>query len=501
MKNSLFSILSSKTFQVVFLIYSSVLIFLGRQLGRGITNFDGAYYAIKAREIFSSDSLWVVTWMGQTRFFDNPPLPFWLTGLAYKIFGVSGYAAVFSSAIFGVLIVYLTYSLCNYLYKDQWASFLAAFVLLFPGLFLDSSRRAMLDITLAFFVTASMYCLIKGLENRKFYLLYGLMAGCAVLTKSLLGFFPIVIGIVFMLWHGGFRKIFDPRFIIGVVLALLVGCSWYVVNWHLFGDLFIQRHFKTAHMRLVPQDFFLNNPLYVFGYLKDMLRNYWPWLPVTLIGIFLFIKRGLKDKDKQAMFLFLWVFIPFIIMSTSRNQTLRYLFMIFPALGIITAHTLAAWLKYSQKEKVLPWIVGIIMATVLVVNVTPLQVKVSLNYNSADVRDLAQFVNANTPPEKEVNFYKLSRWNPTQALMFYSDRFVNWDGIVPTEPEALFQEMEKDIRGTWLANIWEFEKLEQDFPGEFYLIYGNKKFAYFTSIKNGDNVVYNFSKMKLPVVR
>ena len=190
--------LSSKIFQILFLVYSSLLIFLGRQLDRGITNFDGAYYAIKAREIFSSDSLWVATWMGTTRFFDNPPLPFWLTGVVYKVFGVSGYAAVFSSAIFGVLIVYLTYSLCNYLYKDNWTSFLAAFVLLFPGLFLDSSRRAMLDITLAFFVTASMYCLIKGLENRKFYLLYGLMAGCAVLTKSLLGFFPIVIGFVFM---------------------------------------------------------------------------------------------------------------------------------------------------------------------------------------------------------------------------------------------------------------------------------------------------------------
>jgi len=500
LKESLPKLLSNRTFQVIFLVFSSLLTFLGRQLDRGITNFDGAYYAIKAREIFLSDSLWVVTWKGTAYFFDNPPLPFWLTGLAYKAFGVSGYAAVFSSAIFGVLIVYLTYSLCSYLYKDNWTSFLAAFVLLFPGLFLDSSRRAMLDITLAFFVTASMYCLIKGLENRKFYLLYGLMAGCAVLTKSLLGFFPIVIGIVFMLWHGGFRKIFDPGFIIGVVLALLVGCSWYVVNWHLFGDLFVQRHFKSAHMRLFPQDFFSNNPLYVFGYLKDMLRNYWPWLPVTLIGIFLFAKRGIKEKNKQAMFLFLWVFIPFVIMSTSRNQTLRYLFMIFPALGIITANTLAGWLKENQKEKVLPWMVGIIMTTVLVVNVTPIQVKVSLNYNNAEVRDLAQFVNANTLPNQHINFYKLSRWNPTQALMFYSDRFVNWENV-PTNPNALFKEMEKDVTGTWLTNIWEFEKLEQDFPGEFYLIYGNKKFAYFTSLKNRENIIYDFSKMKLPVVR
>ncbi len=200
------------------------------------------------------------------------------------------------------------------------------------------------------------------------------------------------------------------------------------------------------------------------------------------------------------MFLFLWVFIPFVIMSISRNQTLRYLFMIFPALGIITAHTLASWLKESQKEKVLPWMIGIIMATVLVINVTPIQVKVSLNYNSAEVRDLAQFVNANTPQKQDVNFYKLSRWNPTQALMFYSDRFVDWQNVL-TKPEALFREMEKNLRGTWLTNIWVFNKLEKDYPGELYLIYGNKKFAYFTSMKNRDNVIYNFSKMNLPVVR
>ena len=174
--------------------------------------------------------------------------------------------------------------------------------------------------------------------------------------------------------------------------------------------------------------------------------------------------------------------------------------MIFPAFGIITARTLAGWLRDSQKEKALPWMVGIIMATVLVVNVTPVQVKVSLNYNSAEVRDLSQFVNANTLQEQGVNFYKLSRWNPTQALMFYSNRFVNWTNV-STEPEALFQEMDKNLSGTWLTNIWEFEKLEKDFPGRLYLIYGNKKFAYFTSIKNRDNVIYNFSKTKLPVVR
>ena len=495
---SLPKLLSNRTFQVIFLVFSSLLTFLGRQLDRGITNFDGAYYAIKAREIFLSDSLWVVTWNGTAHFFDNPPLPFWLTGIAYKVFGVSGYGAVFSSAIFGVLIVYLTYSLCSYLYNDNWTSFLAAFVLLFPGLFLDSSRRAMLDITLAFFVTASMYCLIKGLENRKFYLLFGLMAGCAVLTKSVLGFFPVVIGVVFMLWHRNFKNFFDPGFMAGVLLALLVGCSWYLVNWLMFGDLFLQRHFKTSHMKLIPQDFLSNNPLYIFGYLKDMMRNYWPWFPVTVIGVFLFAKRSFREKDFRSIFLFLWVFIPFIIMSTSRNQTLRYLFMIFPAFAIITAHTLASWLKNSQKEKVLPWMIGVVMAIVLVINVTPIQVKVSLNQNNADARNLAPFVHINTKSNEKLFNYGFTPWNPTQVLAFYSGRFLEYP---VKDTEALIQEIDKNPKGTWLSPISKFEKLKNEFPEKFYLIYANQKFAYFTSMQNRENIVYNFSKIKLPIVR
>jgi len=57
MKGSLFRMLSNKTFQIIFLVYSSLLMFLGRQLDRGISNFDDSYYAQKAKEIFSSDSL------------------------------------------------------------------------------------------------------------------------------------------------------------------------------------------------------------------------------------------------------------------------------------------------------------------------------------------------------------------------------------------------------------------------------------------------------------
>ena len=138
------------------------------------------------------------------------------------------------------------------------------------------------------------------------------------------------------------------------------------------------------------------------------------------------------------------------------------------------------------------------MATVLVVNVTPIKVKVSLNYNSAEVRDIAPFVRINTKPGELIFNYGFTPWNPTQALGFYSDRFLD----NPVEDAGtLIQKLDENPKGTWLSPVWRFEELKNEFPGKLYLIYGNQRFAYFTSMKNRDDIVYDFSKMKLPVIR
>ena len=102
----------------------------------GLSNYDDAYYAQKAKEMAASESIWVVPFNGDPAF-DNPPLPFWLTAGAYKVFGVSGYAAVFFPALMGVGTVWLTFLLARKLFDNEFTAFLSAFVLLFPGFFLD----------------------------------------------------------------------------------------------------------------------------------------------------------------------------------------------------------------------------------------------------------------------------------------------------------------------------------------------------------------------------
>ena len=494
-ENALTPLLKNKTFQIIFLLYSSGLIFLGRQLNVGLPNFDDTYYAQKAKEMLATGNLWVVTHNGLPDF-ANPPLPFWLTSFAFKIFGVSGYAAIFFSALFGIAVVYLTYILCLHLFKNGWVAFFSAFVLIFPGMFADSSRRGMVDITLAFCVTAAMYFFVKGLENRKYYLLFGLMAALGILTKSVLGGFPLVIAVVTLVWSGRWKELFSVAFLSGTVIALSLGFSWHMVNWFIFGQSFLDVNLGALLLNRAYGE--PTSLLYFLGYAKDFLKNYWPWLPVALVGLFQFGKRGFVEKDIRYQLLFSWAVVVFLVMSTSRNQTLRYIFMIFPALAIIIAKTIGDWIQEKTKEKSLPYIFGIVMVTVLFVNATPFQVKVTLSPNSVEVRQLAAVINLNTPLGKKVGNYRLSTYNPRNALLFYSDRYLD-DPIKDTL--ELLSRVDNLPESTWLTSIHELKKLQQSYPNQFYLIQANRRYAFFTSVKNKNNIRYDYSEMTLPIVR
>ena len=86
--------------------------------------------------------------------------------------------------------------------------------------------------------------------------------------------------------------------------------------------------------------------------------------------------------------------------------------------------------------------------------------------------------------------------NKKKLIWFHAASIGEVQSIFP-----LIQKLDANPKGTWLSPVLKFEDLKKKFPQKFYLIYGNKKFAYFTSIENRENVVYNFSKMKLPIVR
>ncbi len=439
--------------------------------------------------MLESGSLWLITYSGVPAF-DNAPLPFWLTALAYSVFGVSTYSAIFSSALLGTGIILITYRMSLLLYKDNWVAFASAFVLLFPGLFVDSSRRSMVDIPLAFFVVLAFYAFFKARDIKPWYLVFGLATACAILTKSVLGLFPLTIVGAFLIFSRQWRELINPWFLSGCMIALLLGFSWHFINWQHYGQEFIDAHFGYL---IVGRNFGEAKPFYFLGYAKDFYRNYWPWLPITLIGLAQFGKRGFKEKDKVALFLFLWPVLTFLVMSTGKNQVIRYLFMMFPALAIVNAKTISEWLGPDKKNQALAIMVGAIATTILFVNVTSFRAKVSLDQQSKEIREIAPIINLNTSKNQRIGNYRLSPYNPRLTMLFYANRVIELG--VTGDPEKLIKALSSNPEKLWLTSLGEFSKLTAQYPDKIYLIHANKKHAFFTAIENRGNVRYDFSAL------
>lgn len=494
------SLLSNRLFQLIFLTYSSLLVFLGRHGGMGISNFDDAFYAQKAKEILATGSLWIINYHGQPSL-ENPPFPLWMMALAFRLFGVSDYAVALPSALFGVATVLLTYRFTEYLFNDRWTAFLSGLILVFPGFFVDYSRRGMVDVTLVFLVTAALFCFIQAGKAK--YLLFGLFTALAVLTKSVLGFFPLIIAFAYsvLAWpNPSFPALAPLRnvyFWIGAVIALSFGSCWYTVNIMQLGDWFIRGHFGWLlfHRAITGEDAIgvvtKSNPLFFLGYLKTLWKNYWPWIPFAMVGIVVFAKKAFQGKDNRHLFIFLWITIILIVMSASKVQSLRYIMTIFPALAILTAQTISGWISENLKATLAPYMVGAIMVTVLFVNATPIEVRqsVSLSQNSLSVRHLAAVIHVNTPPEESVGNYRLTSWNPRNAVIFYSDRFLSEP---VNDTNELMKRLAEHPRSTWLTTAAEFANLKKTYP-ELYLIEGDEKYAYFTTAQNRENISYNLS--------
>jgi 4-amino-4-deoxy-L-arabinose transferase-like glycosyltransferase len=466
---------------------------LGRQLDTGIKNYDDAFYAEKAKEIYESGNLWIVTFSGIPDF-ANPPLPLWLMALAYSIFGVSSFSAIFPSALFGVGIILLTYRLASHLYKDSWIGFVASLILIFPGIFIDYSRRAMVDIPLTFFVTFALFAFLKAKINKRWYLVFGFATAGGILSKSLLGIFPLAIVFLYLLLNRQWKELINPLLALGTIIALGLGFSWHWINWLEFRQLFFDVHFGVLFFDTVCGSGFRCNYL---GYFEEFLQYYWPWLPFALIGLSKFCKRGFIEKDENSLFIFLWPTLVFMILSTNNNQSIRYLLMIFPALSIIVAKTLYDWLRPAWKETVVVGLAGVACLTALFVNATPFQVKVTLKESSNGVRQLASIIKLNIPENEMIGNYKLDFWRPKHAMLFYSDR----DMEPPINKKELLRQSQHNPKKMWLSDTAEFKALNSQVPGYFYLIQSNSKYAFFTSSQNREFVRYDFSGMKIPNVK
>jgi len=301
----------------------------------GLMAFDECFYAQKAKEIVRSGDWLTQRYIGEPCH-QNPWLHMWVIAASYKVFGVGEWSARFPTCVETILIVLLTYLLARRLTRTPWAGMIAASSLLLSDFFFKYAKKAHMDHLMALFFLTAVIGYVEGRKrHRAWFLLMGLSIGLAMLTKSVL-------------------VLKAPLFWLSIVLALVVGCSWYAYEYTRFGDEFVHQHFEWQVLsRSVYRDvstegvsfgsFILGRLGHLYAFLKDAHI----WLVMAALGAMLaFIPRRSSarrpaDEPGEWLLLVLWFLVPVFLVSFASDFKGWYLMPAFVPMAILSAFFLA----------------------------------------------------------------------------------------------------------------------------------------------------------------
>jgi 4-amino-4-deoxy-L-arabinose transferase-like glycosyltransferase len=275
----------------------------------------------------------------------------------------------------------------------------------------------MIDVTLSFFVTLALFALVLALRrNKRYLILWGIAIGISILLKSILGFFPLVISIVFLIATKRWEIFYNLWFLVGGVIALGVGCSWYVHQYLFFGSPFLDVHFGWLILDRgfggTPEPWYAH-----LSFLRDLLRHYWPWFPVFALGLYQFLRMALQ-KDENALLLVSWSLITLGVMSLTHQRILWYVMPVFPAAAIICGFVINGWLSETGRLKTIRWIAMTGLGASLVMNLTPLQLS---SQREVDIRTIAPLVRHLVPQGATLTAFRYTYHSLNNPLLFYSD--------------------------------------------------------------------------------
>ncbi len=310
----------------------------------GLIGPDEPRYAQVAREMFSAHN-WITPTLGGKPWLEKPILYYWQAMFAYRVFGVSDWAARLPSAIDATLMVVAVYL------------FLRRFR---PGLHLDGAlitasaagvigfaRAASMDMPLAATFTIALLGWYAWYESGEKVFLVGFyaFAGLGMLAKGPVA--PLLAGLILVafavaktdkliLW----RTLWLP----GIFVFCVVALPWYVAV-----------QMQTPEFFRV---FILENNLARFG--TNLYRHrqpVWYYLPVAVLELVPWIalivaaftksiggwwkhKKLISAEEDFSVFLVLWLVIPILFFSISQSKLPGYILPALPAAALLLAEYL-----------------------------------------------------------------------------------------------------------------------------------------------------------------
>jgi len=335
--------LSRRALFALFLAFA--LIWFGSLDYRKLIQPDEGRYAEIAREMAVTGDF-VTPRLNGIKYFEKPPLQYWMTAATFKVFGESEWTARLWPGLTGFLSILLAYFTARRLF-GQRAGLLAA-ATLGGGLFtVLIGHINTLDMGLSFFLQLALSGLLlvnhdrtASADRRPWMLVVWAALALAMLSKGLVSL--VLCGATLTLYSLLARD-FTPwkrlELARGIPLFLAIAAPWFVavslINPEFFHFFFIHEHFE----RFLTKEHGRYQPAWYF--FAVLLVGTLPWTLMMLQGWLTAWARERNGQFQPQRLLFVWAAVILGFFSASSSKLPSYILPMTPALAMLTGVFLA----------------------------------------------------------------------------------------------------------------------------------------------------------------
>ena len=344
--------------------FCAFLFFYG--LGQfGLIGADEPRYAQVAREMLERHD-WITPTLGGQSWLEKPPLYYWQAMMAYRMFGVSDWAARLPSAIDATLLVLAVYFFLRRFRRGSEVD--GALIAASCAGIAGYARAASMDMALTAAFTMGMLGWWAWRETgRRAYLaaFYGWMA-IGTLAKGPVA--PFLAGLVILVYAGVVRDLrvtLKTVWLPGILLFCAVALPWYFAVQSRNPEFF--------------REFIVEHNLGRFS--KNLYHHtepFWYYLPVTALALapwtvfttaaFVRLLRGWWAKRKSilssesepelqfSIYLCCWLIVPVLFFSISQSKLPGYILPAIPAAALLLADYLRKRLEQGGGGPAATWV-------------------------------------------------------------------------------------------------------------------------------------------------
>ena len=321
----------------------------------GLIGADEPRYAQVAREMLAHHN-WITPTLGGKPWLEKPPLYYWQAMLAYRIFGVSDWAARLPSALDATLTIVAVYWLVRRLRPGSELD--GALLTAAAAGVIGFARAASTDMPLAAAFTIALLAWYAWQETEGKHYLGIFYAACALgmLAKGPVApFLAAAVIALFAAAKHDFGLMRRTLWIPGILLFCVLALPWYIAVQVKNPDFF--------------RVFIVEHNLERFGTnLYHHKEPFWYYVPVVLLGLVPWTvyvigsvvetvrvwwterKETTHSEDAWNVFLLIWLVVPVVFFSLSRSKLPGYIVPALPAGTLLLADYLRRHVAEDERS-------------------------------------------------------------------------------------------------------------------------------------------------------